>query len=99
MAPETEYRCNSLRILRLSGKCFVMTAATTSFEYLIPSCERMFSTRLKNCDASFGLEPLILKSITEQREWIGSMIRFLKLHVKMNEQFDANSSMAPRRAG
>ena len=76
-----------------------MTAATTSLSYLIFSCSRIHSTLLKNCAAIFALLPLILKSMTEQRECIGSIIRFLKLQVKMNEQFEENSSIAPRIAG
>ncbi len=40
-----------------------------------------------------------LNSIVVQRECSGSMIRFLKLQVRINLQLDENSSINPRSAG
>ena len=41
----------------------------------------------------------ILNSIVVQRECKGSIILFLKLHVRINLQFAENSSINPRSAG
>ena len=98
--PDAEYLCSSFRTLRQSGKYFSTTPATAFGSNWTSSVERMPCTRLKNCPASCGFcVGGIRNSTTEHRLWRGSMIRFLKLQVRINPQFLWNSSINPRNAG
>ena len=98
--PKFEYLCNSLRVLRKSGKYLIISSARTAGSELILSTASICCTLCINIPAKasrsfFG----IANSITLHRECNGSIIRFLKLHVNINLQLDENSSMNPRNAG
>ena len=85
---------------RKSGKCFLTSSAITLSSYSTLSLESIICKRLKNCPAICAFSLFFNEnSTTAQRLCRGSMIRFLKLHVKIKEQFPANSSIALRKAG
>ena len=78
-----------------------MINSARTFSSNLISCEVRISLILdKHVVASFGFSEFgKVNSITEQREWIGSMILLRKLQVKIKLTLLLNFSMKPLSAG
>ena len=78
----------------------MINSARTSGSEFILSTANICWTICINCPAIASRSFLgIANSITLHLECNGSIIRFLKLHVRINLQFAENSSIKPRNAG